>query len=125
MRKALGLKEDELKAFFIKASARQKQHGAGRLLRPRAGHRSKNVQPLPPRLAPPPALIRRWTQRWVVDTSTSLRVHLTAPHLTAASASCHLGPGEGPNPLAVTLRPFPALASQVKWAQGPPQLGQR
>lgn len=32
MRKALALKEDELKAFFIKASARQKQHGTGCLL---------------------------------------------------------------------------------------------
>lgn len=29
VRKALELKEDELKAFFIKASARQKEHGAG------------------------------------------------------------------------------------------------
>lgn len=29
VRKALGLKEAELKAFFIKASARQKQQGAG------------------------------------------------------------------------------------------------
>lgn len=29
VRKALGLKEDELKAFFIKASAREKQRGAG------------------------------------------------------------------------------------------------
>lgn len=36
MRKALALKEDEPKAFFIKASARQKQHGTGCLLGQRA-----------------------------------------------------------------------------------------
>lgn len=41
VRKALGLKEDELKAFFIKASAKQKQHGAAGLWQQRAGHEQR------------------------------------------------------------------------------------
>lgn len=91
MRKALELKEDELKAFFIKVSARQKQQ------------RSKGPQPLSTQAGP--CLLRSSGGEhsgWDVDTGGRLRGQLA--------------PGEGLNLPAVIPWPFSVLASQIRWA---------
>lgn len=99
MRKALELKDDELKAFCIKASVGQRRQGAYCTKGPATGRRAYST-PHPPKLGPGSCLLHysghehRW---WDVDTGTRLRGQLA--------------PGEGLNLPAATPWPFPVLAS--------------
>lgn len=105
VRKVLELKEDEPKAFFIKASARQKQHGAGCSLHKRQamGRRACGNTPQAGSCLRPSSGGKQRT--WDLNTGITLKGQLA--------------PGEGLDQPAVTRWPFPVLASQVKWAQGP------
>lgn len=102
VRKALALKEDELKAFFIKASVRQKQQGDRVLIGAKGWPWAKGHAAPPQSWVLPSAQEHR---KWVMDTGTSSRRQLA--------------PGEGLDLPAVTPWPFPVLASQMKWARGP------